>query len=278
MRGLEKSNTSTRKGGFPGRTSLEKPRQARQRAVTPAILEDQMFLPLTGTPGRRPQRSSNVRRPGYLYLSIILLLTLAMCAGTGKGIKALNEPQDQGVLILGDVIVENINQALPFDTWDFGFDVVIIGRGAGDTLRHYTVTTDTKGYFCLPNVPAGQYALKAVILQVAGGLPVKIVNDLASDSPVFYRMRHPERPIEYSAEWLPPEVEGNIVNLGITWLGLREAILPDYYSRSIGSVLVEESAESLKAKRFYSGGYPHTRVDPLTHFKERFPDSRWWSR
>ena len=203
-------------------------------------------------------------------------LVIIECAGPSGGLKFLEEPKEGNVVIIGNVVIENINQEFAFDNWDYSSQVVIMGRTADGTLNHYTVSTDDQGYYCLPNVPAGRYALKAAILPVPGGIPLKLVNDLASRDSEFYRMRHPERPIDYTAKWLPPRVDGRIINLGIIWLGLRTPQVSDLSTKSIGIVVMSKFSESIKTKRFWDYGYPYTREDPLTYFKKKFPDSGWW--
>ena len=204
-------------------------------------------------------------------------LVIIECAGPTGGLKFLEEPNDGNVVIVGNVIIENINQEFSFDNWDYSSQVVIMGKTADGTLNNYTATTDPQGYYCLPNVPPGRYALKAVLLPIPGGTPLKLVNDLDSRDSEFYRMRHPEREIEYTANWLPPMIKGGrIINLGITWFGLRTAEVSDLSVKSIGIVVTRKFDEDLRAKRLYNIGYPYTRNEPLTYFKKKFPDSGWW--
>jgi hypothetical protein len=208
---------------------------------------------------------------------ILLLIIIAGCAATSGGLKFLEPPKDENVMIIGNVIVENINQEFAFDDWGMSAQIIIIGKSLDGTMNHYTVNTDEKGYYCLPNVPSGQYAIKAVILPVIGEKPVKLVNDLISSDSKFYRMRHPEQPIEYTATWLPSKTEERIINFNIIWFGLRSASISDISSNSIGEILVVKSKTSLQGKRFYDKGFPYTREDPLTHFKKKFPEAAWWS-
>ena len=75
----------------------------------------------------------------------------------------------------------------------------MLGRAtASDTLSHYNVTTDDNGYFALENVPQGLYGIKAVIVPLFGSQPLKLVNPMESPNSEYYRMRHPEREIEYT--------------------------------------------------------------------------------
>lgn len=198
------------------------------------------------------------------------------CANTSGGLKLLEPPNDNSVMIIGNVIIENINQEFAFDDWGMSSQVVIIGKANDGSIKQYAVTTDAKGYYCLPNIPAGQYALKTVILPMAGEKPIKLVNALTSSDLKFYRMRHSEQSIEYTAEWLPTRTDDRIINLGIIWFGLRSASIADISTVSVGEILVARSKASLQGKRFYEKGFPYTREDPLAHFKIKFPNSEWW--
>ena len=221
----------------------------------------------------------NIRRivmKKIVYVVLFFSLSLVIrCAGTG-GLTALEEVIEDNVMIVGNAIVENIDQGFAFDNWDLGFEVVIIGKIADGTLSQYTVPADNRGYYCLQNVPPGQYALKAVIIPVTGGRPLKIVNDLNTFNSEFYRMRYPERPIEKKAEWLPMKKRGRVINFGIKWFGLRTARIEDMDINAIGKIMLMQFSESVRSRRMWDQGYPHSRQDPLTHFKEKFPESGWW--
>lgn len=210
-----------------------------------------------------------------LILFVYVLMNIS-CAGIMMELEAPDEPTDDGILIIGNVIVENVDQGLDFGNWNFPANVVIIGRSDDGVMNHYAVTTDSKGYFAHANAPPGKYAIKAVILPVFRSLPVKLVNPLESFTSEFYRMRHPEREIEYTADWLPGQQEGRIINFGITWMGLRAAVVENISEASIGKVIVEKSTEALKNRIFWTDGYVYTREKPLDYLKQKFPDSAWW--
>ena len=212
----------------------------------------------------------------YVILFLCLLLVIG-CASTSGGLKNLEEPKEDSVLILGDVLVENIDEDFSFKNWDYSFKVVVVGKSNDGTMNHYTVTTDARGYYCIPNVPAGQYALKAIILFVVGGMPIKLVNDLTDYNSKFYCMRHPEQPIEYTAQWLPAKVDGRIINFNIRWFGLRSAEVADMDVKARGKILLQKFSKSIQNKRFYDQGYIYSRQEPLTHFESKFPNSGWWN-
>lgn len=231
-----------------------------------------MVFIITAKNGKKLQQ---VIRMLFVFLTASLLFFFG-CAGTGNGIKTLDEPQESGVLFIGNINVENINQGFEFDNWDYPMQVVIVGKGKDDVLKKYTVTTDRKGYFFLPNVPVGQYAIKAVIVPLFGSQPIKLINDLDSYDSQFYRLRHPEEEVEATAKWLPLAGEARILNFDITWLGLRIADVEDISSLTIGKVLMQKSKDALTSKRFWNDGYAYTRITPLDYFKQKFPQASWW--
>jgi hypothetical protein len=213
-----------------------------------------------------------------LILAISLIGTYLFfgCAGSSKTIKFLEEPQNDRCMIIGNVIIENINQEFAFENWGLSADLVFLGKDNLDSVRHYKVPTDNKGYYCLPNLPQGQYVLKAIILPVAGGIPVIIVNDWTSANSKFYRMRHPERSFEYTTDWFPPVAQGKVINYNIVWFGLRIAHISDLSQDAVGEILVVQSSKDLDGNRFYENGYPYTRLNPLTFYQNKFPESGWW--
>ena len=212
----------------------------------------------------------------YAVSLIIGTYLLFSCAGSSKTIKFIEEPQKDRCMIIGNVIIENINQEFAFENWGFSVDLVFLGRDNLDSLRHYKVATDEKGYYCLPNIPRGQYILKAIIIPVIGEQPVIIVNDWSSSSSKFYRLRHPERSFEYTASWFPRPTPGKIINFNIMWFGLRTAHISDLSQDALGEILVVQSSDDLDSHRFYENGYPYSRLNPLTLFMRKFPESGWW--
>jgi hypothetical protein len=211
-----------------------------------------------------------------LYSMLIPALLAMTCTSVMMELESPEEPDEVGILIIGNVIVENINQELDFENWDFPTDVVIIGKSFEGVMNHYTVTTDSRGYFVLPNAPPGVYAIKAVILPLFGDQPVKLVSPLGAGSPEFYRMRHPEEEIDYTATRLPYQSDSRILNLDILWLGLRVADVEGMSRDRIGKILMQGSIESCEHRQFWTEGYVYSRENPLDYLKAKFPDSGWW--
>ncbi len=212
------------------------------------------------------------------FCVILAVAVIFGCAGTSGGPKALEERVDGNVMVIGNVVVENINQGFEFDNWERGAEVVIIGKSDDGTIKTYTIKTDSKGYFILTNVPPAQYALKSITLMVFGGQPIKLVNDYNEARSEFYRMRFPLEEVENSADFLPATGGGKVIDLGILWLGLRKALIADMSSKTIGEIRMSRARDGadLEGKRFWEMGYVYDREDPVTYFKNKYPESSWW--
>lgn len=207
---------------------------------------------------------------------LLALISLQRCAGTYGGMKVLPEREDDKVMVLGCILIENINQRFAFVNWDLPVKVVILGRSEGGAINHYETYSDEYGYYCFPNLPRGSYILKGFIFQEPGAKPEIIVNTWRSVDSKFYRMRHPERGFDYTSGWFPPNSQGKIIDQGINWFGLRAPAVADISEEYIGETLYSVYFESLKAKRIWEQGFPYTRVEPVEYFKKKFPDSGWW--
>jgi hypothetical protein len=215
--------------------------------------------------------------PVKLCITLVMMLVFG-CAGTTGGPKVLEERVGNNVLVIGNVVVENINQGFEFDNWERGAELVIIGRSDDGAIITYTTKTDSKGYFLLANVPPVQYAVKSITLAVFGGQPIKLVNDYEQAQSKFYRMRFPLEEVENSAEFIPATDRGKVIDLGILWLGLRKALIADMSSKTIGEIMMLNTTDGadLEGKRFWEMGYVYDREDPSTYFKEKYPESGWW--
>lgn len=207
---------------------------------------------------------------------LIITIYLVGCASSTTGLKVLPEPESNTVMVIGCVLLENIDRDLAFAEWNRTLKVIILRRERDGTIKHYTVETDRDGYYCLPNLPEGAYLLKAVIFQVPGERPQIIVNDFQSAVTRYYLMRHPENGIEYTANWFPAETNERIIDQHITWFGLRRSRLEDMTLHSVGKVLVTTHSEKIETKRLSRDGYRYSREAPLVYLREKFPDSSWW--
>ncbi len=215
------------------------------------------------------------------WLFVVLMISFfnfSTCAGTKGGLKSLPDPEPNKTMVIGVVLIENINQSYPFDNWHSPAQVVLLGKDEEGAISHHTVYTSNEGYYCLPNVPKGSYLLKAIIFQESGTLPDIIVNEWRGSNSRFNLLKHPQRGIEYTAEWFPQRPNSKFINNKIAWFGLRTRNLEDTSELYKGEVIYNVVNEEMKATRMWRDGYPYTIQDPLTYFKNKFPLSGWWQQ
>jgi hypothetical protein len=211
-----------------------------------------------------------------LLWSSFLIIALIGCAGLSGGLRHLAEPEQDSVILLGCILLENMDRDLPFSYWDLPLDVVILGKGEDEQINNYETRTDADGYYCIPNLPRASYLLKAVYFQEPGQPVHIIVNAWESPNSKYYQMRHPEQGIEYTAQWFPKPTKTRIVDQKITWFGLRRAQISDMSESAIGDVMVVQIDEDLENRRLWGDGYLYNRVQPLDYFKNKFQQSSWW--
>lgn len=214
-----------------------------------------------------------------MFLCILIISTIALgigCSSSSRLVKEWQEPLEQKVLIIGNILVENINQGYGFENWGMPIQIVLLGKDEAGIVHKFETSTDEKGYFFIANVPHGQYLIKEIVLPVSGGWPVKIVNDWDSPNSRFYQVRHPEQPTDYVASWFPPKSNLRVIDFNIMWFGLRTAQISDISEKSVGEILFTQKKESLKSYRFYPDGTPYSRAEPHAFFQGKFPESEWW--
>jgi hypothetical protein len=120
------------------------------------------------------------------------------------------------------------------------------------------------------------YGIKAVIVPLFGSQPLKLVNPMESPNSEYYRMRHPEREIEFTGMYMPGKEVNGIVDLNITWLGLRSAEVEGISGDKIGVVMRQVFTEKFENKQFWTNGVSISRDTPLDYMKKKFPQSSWW--
>ncbi len=93
---------------------------------------------------------------------LICAVTLAACGGGMMMIQTnLTEPLEDGILLVGSVIVGEVNEMRRHEP----LAVYIAGdvEQEGETVRvGFTVVPDAGGYFAIENAPPGDYVLKGV--------------------------------------------------------------------------------------------------------------------
>lgn len=211
-----------------------------------------------------------------IFILFIILSIIQSCATMNGGIKHLPEPEPDKVMVIGCILLENIDLEYNFKFWSLPLEVAIIGRDEHGQILHFRKRTDDKGYYCFSNLPKASYILKAVIFQEPGKPADIIINGWDSKESKFYLMRHPEQGIEYKNEWFPEWQPQKIQNHHIIWFGLRHAILDNMSMKTKGDVMVKTIKKPLNSEYLWVGGHLYSREEPMTYFKQKFPNSRWW--
>lgn len=115
----------------------------------------------------------------YIVFLLIILFGLN-CAGTTTNMK---EPMEGKNLVIGSIIFENNGYQNRNEIYFENIEVAIMGiyeeNGKEKVFGKWT-TTDNNGYFFVPNVPNGKYALKAIRVNLAGQAFLTIVNEFRS--------------------------------------------------------------------------------------------------
>ncbi len=211
-------------------------------------------------------------------LTTLLMTSLLMtgCAATVGDGTSLEDPVEDGILICGTILLENVDMDFTFDYWDWTFEVTLLGRDALGNISHYTTRSDRDGYFSFSNLPPASYLLKAVSFQKPGELPNIITNNWHDADDVYYLMKHPEEGVSLSADWFPLPDESMIQDMHIIWFGIAQERIADMSMESVGLVSVRRFEEALRGERIWEEGHLYTRLDPLSHFKQNYPESAWW--
>lgn len=205
----------------------------------------------------------------YLILLFIfgIIIFQVRCGGVGTAV--LTGPVGDNILVIGGVLVENLtlDSYGRYETVESGIDVVIVGKSeknGKEEIKGYQIVTDKSGYFCLENVPEGEYVIKGIRVMLEDQSTVRITNDWYERRSIYYKLVRPEQIIDFNVTYFPKQVvEENILNLGIWYFGLEpgsiaHSIIPEIENQKIGTEKV------------------HNRPSPLDHYKSIFPESAWF--
>jgi hypothetical protein len=198
------------------------------------------------------------------------------CSSSASGISKFVEPEPDRTMVCGAILLEDIDMGFPFSYWDWPVEVTLIGKDRYGNVNTYTTRTDREGYYSFQNLPQGSYILKAVVFQKPGELPNIILNDWTSSDDKYYLMKYPEEGFDHTAEWFPIIGKSAVVNHHVTWFGLLEERIAGMSTVAIGRISVQRFEEGIKGQRLWEEGHIYTRADPVSHFREKYPDSNWW--
>ncbi|GEM_PF-1152991 len=110
---------------------------------------------------RPPCRRRPRLNPAWLFFAALLPALTACAGGMAMFETTLTEPQEEGILLIGSVIVGSVNEVRRLEP----LAVYIAGdiERDGQTERvGLTVVPDANGFFAIENAPPGDYVLKGV--------------------------------------------------------------------------------------------------------------------
>lgn len=111
------------------------------------------------------------------------------CSTSGK---MSHEPVEKKNLLIGSLIFDIDGYEENFVTIRQNIDVAIIGRYVeGGTFQNFGqwVSTDKNGYFCIENVPDGEYAIKGFQTRYIAIGELLITNELIDPQRNYYELR-----------------------------------------------------------------------------------------
>jgi len=190
-----------------------------------------------------------------------LVLFILSCAG---GIPSMEAPLPGKNLIIGSIIFENKGYENRNDVYFENLDVAIIGiyeeNGKEKVFGKWT-TTDKNGYFFLPNVPDGKYALKAFRINMSGQAYVTVTNEFRSN--VDNYKVWPTENIAFSGTFFDAGPVNHVINLKHNYFTfyLNQEIRHGAYDR----------IDEFKA----ANGEVLSRPMIFQYFMDTYPQSGW---
>ncbi len=204
---------------------------------------------------------TEIKKSKLLLISLIFLLLTC-----SSGIQGLKEPSsNKTMLIVGRVIVEDKSYSDRHGLYKSGIDVAVVGKTkSGKDIGSWT-TTDENGYFCISNVPMGEYALKGARLSIGRGDLVIIENRLSSPSDPYLLTYNTE--LIFNGNYFQFAPVGRIQSLQHTIFTL------DYSNHSVKQVRYLTTNKLVDIK-LYNGEV--LNAGPVEeYFIQKYPESAW---
>jgi hypothetical protein len=194
-----------------------------------------------------------------VVIPAILFLILS-CAVQNKFIP--EEPQEGKCLLVGAVLIENdgledIYQAVTKNI------TVVISSNAEDAPAGYRVKTDENGYYILQNVPKGSYVVKGFEVDLGYETRLLVSSRWEGLSQIFYPT---SGAIDFTVREWPEPSEGTVINMNIAHFVIDRA------QRISNNVF-----KQLNNNRIILKDETYTMPDPVTYFRQKYPDWKWFS-
>lgn len=148
-----------------------------------------------------------------ILLALGSLLVHLTCSSTEQ---MLPEPLPEQNLIIGSLLLDIDGYQDNFATIEKNIEVAIIGsvEKNGKIQRFgQWATTDENGYFYLPNVPAGEYAIKGFKTRWSGIGDLVIANELVDPQRNYYELLESDI-IAFTGDLLDVRSDRGVINFG----------------------------------------------------------------
>jgi hypothetical protein len=174
----------------------------------------------------------------------------------------LQEPEQGKCLLVGAVLIENdgledIYQAVTKNI------TVVISSNAEDAPAGYRVKTDENGYYILQNVPKGSYVVKGFEVDLGYETRLLVSSRWEGLSQIFYPT---SGAIDFTVREWPEPSEGTVINMNIAHFVIDRA------QRISNNVF-----KQLNNNRITLKDETYTMPDPVTYFRQKYPDWKWFS-
>lgn len=162
-------------------------------------------------------------------LSILMLIAICFL-NCGTSIQTLPEPMQDNNLVIGAIIFDIDGYQENFTTLYRNIEVAIVGRYIKDgMIQNFGrwATTDENGYFFIPNVPDGEYAIKGFRTYVIGLSELTIENQLIDPMYNYYELDD-ENTISFGGELFDTRSDRRIVNFKHNYFKLHRSKIVNF--------------------------------------------------
>lgn len=219
----------------------------------------------------------------FLLMLLLSSLLFLLCAGENASMyrqsDKLEDPiDDSSILIMGCLFVENMGIDEQYESIEKGNEIVLVGRYEVDgqqVVNGYHLKTDDNGYYFLPNVPKGSYVIKGARIYVANSFEINIISNWRTNEVSYYVPYLQEGLIRHDVKYFPSPPKGRIYDFGITLFGIYKGS-EESGPQGMANNVLYQSFRSISNQKFHIGR-KYTKPSPKEYFKEKYPDSKWFT-
>ena len=191
----------------------------------------------------------------------IFMLFIMTCSGS---LMSMKEPIEGKNLIIGSITFENSGFQNRNDVYFDNLEVAVIGiyeEDGKEKVFGKLVFTDENGYFFIPNVPDGRYALKGIRVNMAGQAYLTIANEFrtAVDN---YKIQNKEN-ILYNGTHFDTRPNNKIINLKHNYFTILSNSEIHYGAYDKINEFKASNGEKISRQLIYE------------RFIEKYPESGW---